>query len=46
MTNNTASNVFCAMAALLVTTLTFAEVTSVQSVDFEYEEQASNVLQA
>ena len=38
MTKNTLTNVVCATVALFATTLTFAEVTSVQSVDFEYDE--------
>ena len=46
MTNYTKSNLVCAAAAVLATTLTFAEVTSVQSVDFEYDTEAQATLEA
>jgi len=46
MTKNTVSSFACAIAALILTTLSFAEVTTVQSVDFEYDHSAQTSLYA
>lgn len=37
MTTNTVSKFVCAAVAVAMTTFSFAEVATVQSVDFEYE---------